>query len=291
MNYVKTTLNKPLEIDDIVSVHYFEYAKDFAYSGEFHDFWELVYADKEELLITAGAHELVLKTGQLYLHSPMEFHNLRCNGEKAANSFIISFSSDSPHLYSISGTALTCPENCKKHLANIVKEAQNAFSSPLGKLHIEKLDRRSDAVFGAEQIIQLQLEEFLVRLIREYGSTVSKEQSNVEHEANSRLANICQYLENNVESKLTFGDLCQRFSMSESSLKKLFREGIGCGAIEFYNRCKIDRAKQLIREKNINFTEISDRLGYNSLQFFSRRFKQFTGMTPSQYAASIKEMV
>ncbi len=290
MNYVKTALNKAIEISDVISIHYFEYAKDFAYSGEFHDFWELVYADKEELLITAGAHELVLKTGQLYLHRPMEFHNLRCNGEKAANSFIISFSSTSPHLYSIAGTALNCPNNCKKHLATIVKEAKNAFSSPLGKLHTEQLDRRTDAVFGAEQLIQLQLEEFLIRLIRECGSTISEEQSTVEHETNSRLANICQFLESNLESKLSFGDICQHFSMSESSLKKLFREGIGCGAIEFYNRCKIDRAKQLIREKNINFTEISDRLGYNSLQFFSRRFKQSTGMTPSQYAASIKEM-
>ncbi len=291
MNYVKTPLNKVLKIDDVVSIHYFEYAKDFTYSGEFHDFWELVYADKEELLITAGAHELILKTGQFYLHSPMEFHNLRCNGEKAANSFIISFSSKSPCLYSIAGQTITCPEKCKKYLANIVKEAKLAFSSPLGKLHVEQLVRNENTYFGAEQLIQLQLEEFLIRVIREYGADIAKEQSNVDHETNNRLANICQYLENNVENKLSFGDVCQHFSMSESSLKKLFREGIGCGVIDYYNRCKIDRAKQLIREKNINFTEISDRLGYNSLQFFSRRFKQSTGMTPSQYAASIKEMV
>ena len=88
MEYVKTVLKKSLVIEDIVSVHYFEYAKDFTYSGEFHDFWELVYTDKEELVITAGAHELTLSTGHLYLHRPMEFHNLRCNGEKAANAVV-----------------------------------------------------------------------------------------------------------------------------------------------------------------------------------------------------------
>ena len=58
MEYVKTVLKKSLVIEDIVSVHYFEYAKDFTYSGEFHDFWELVYTDKEELVINAGAHEM-----------------------------------------------------------------------------------------------------------------------------------------------------------------------------------------------------------------------------------------
>ncbi len=291
MQYVKTVLNKVLEIEDVVSIHYFEYAKDFAYSGEFHDFWELVYADKEELLITAGAHEHMLKAGQFYLHRPMEFHNLRCNGENAANSFIISFTSDSPSLYSISGKALWCPENCKKFMATIVKESHRAFSTPLGKLHTHQLIRQEDPLFGAEQLIQVQLEEFLIRLIRECGSASPAEEDLSENETNSRLATICRYLEENVENKLSFGDVCQQFSMSESSLKKLFREGIGCGAIDYYNRCKIDRAKQLIREKNINFTEIADRLGYNSVQFFSRRFKQSTGMTPSQYAASIKQMV
>ena len=286
MEYIKTPLKLVLLIEDIISIHYFEYAKDFAYSGEFHDFWELVYADKEELLITAGAHELVLKTGQFYLHRPMEFHNLRCNGENAANSFIISFSSASPHLYSISGKVLWCPENCKKFLATIIKEARRAFSTPLGELHTHQLIRQEEPLFGSEQLIQLQLEEFMIRLIREYGSSTPAEEDLSENETNSRLANICRYLEENVENKLSFGDICQHFSMSESSLKKLFREGIGCGAIDYYNRCKIDRAKQLIREKNINFTEIADRLGYNSVQFFSRRFKQ-----SSQYAASIKKMV
>jgi len=291
LQYIKTVINKALEIENIVSVHYFEYAKDFAYSGEFHDFWEFVYADKEELVITAGAHELILKAGEFYLHRPMEFHNLRCNGENAANSFIISFSSSSPHLYSISGKVLTCPEKCKKYLGNIIKEAKNAFSTPLGELHIHQLIRQEEPVFGAEQLIQIQLEEFLIRLIREYGSETAAEEDLSENESNSKLALICRYLEENVENSLNFGDVCLQFSMSESSLKKLFREGIGYGVIDYYNRCKIDRAKQLIREKNINFTEIADCLGYNSVQFFSRRFKQSTGMTPSQYAASIKKML
>lgn len=290
MEYIKTVMNRALDIQDIVSIHYFEYAKDFAYSGEFHDFWELVYADKEELLITAGAHELILTAGHLYLHRPMEFHNLRCNGEKAANSFIISFSSSCPQLFSIAGKAIPCPQKCKKYLSTIINETKSAFSSPLGKIHTAQLVRRDAQPFGAEQLIQIQLEEFLIRLIRECGTALPTDESPLDGVVNNRLADICQYMERNVENKLTFNDLCQHFSMSESSLKKLFRIGIGSGAMDYYNRCKIDRAKQMIREKDKNFTEIADRLGYNSVQYFSRYFKQSTGMTPSQYAASIKDM-
>ena len=51
---------------------------------------------------------------------------------------------------------------------------------------------------------------------------------------------------------------------------------------------KIDMAKELIRNKNMNFTQISDQLGYTSIHYFSRQFKKITGMTPSEYASSIK---
>ncbi len=53
---------------------------------------------------------------------------------------------------------------------------------------------------------------------------------------------------------------------------------------------KIDTAKELIRTERLNFTQISERLGYTSIHYFSRRFKKETGMTPSDYASSIKAM-
>lgn len=290
MEYIKTQLNQEILIEDIVSIHYFEYTKDFAYSGEFHDFWELVYADKEELFITAGAHELTLTSGELYLHRPMEFHNLRCNGERAANSFIISFSSPSTKLLNLAGKIFRCPAPCKKLMGRMIKEAENAFSTPLGQPRTAQLIRKKEQIFGAEQMILIHLEEFLIRLIREDGDAEKLPQRTFDEDANSQLAKICEFLSEQVENRISFGQLCQHFSMSESSMKKLFREGIGSGAMDFYNRCKIDRAKKMIREKEKNFTEIASRLGYNSVQYFSRHFKQSTGMTPSQYEESIENM-
>ena len=49
-------------------------------------------------------------------------------------------------------------------------------------------------------------------------------------------------------------------------------------------------AKELIREKNMNFTQIADYLGYTSIHYFSRQFKKIAGMTPSEYASSIKAL-
>ena len=43
---------------------------------------------------------------------------------------------------------------------------------------------------------------------------------------------------------------------------------------------KVGTARQMIRDNQLNFTQIADRLGYNSIHYFSRQFKQLTSMTP-----------
>jgi AraC-like DNA-binding protein len=61
-----------------------------------------------------------------------------------------------------------------------------------------------------------------------------------------------------------------------------------CGAMEYFTRLKVDAAKQMIRENDLNFTEIADRLGFNTSQYFTTVFRRVTGMTPTEYAFSVK---
>ena len=63
------------------------------------------------------------------------------------------------------------------------------------------------------------------------------------------------------------------------------------GVIEYFRNLKVEQAKILIREGNYNFTEISELLGYSSIHYFSRHFKQATGFSPTDYARSIKVRV
>ena len=72
--------------------------------------------------------------------------------------------------------------------------------------------------------------------------------------------------------------------MSPSVIKKIFREQMGCGVMEYFTRLKIDRAKEMIREEKYSFTEISERLSFNNSQYFTTVFKRVSGMTPTDYA-------
>lgn len=280
MDYIKTLLDCPIIVDGIYTVHYFEYAKDFAYSGEVHDFWELVYADKKNLFITAGAQEIELQAGQMYLHKPNEFHNIRCDGKRAANSVIVSFDCSAPELHNISGKVITLGEKERALLGTVVKESTSAFSTPLGNPYTNVMELSQGGGFGGQQMIRLSIEQLLIRLIRKH---INMEPVKI-NKSNDLLAQITDYLSANVEKRLEFKDILAQFNLSASVVKKIFRQQMGCGVMDYFTRLKVDKAKELIREENYTFTEISEKLGFNTSQYFTTVFKRVSGMTPSEYA-------
>lgn len=285
MDYTRTQLDKSLIIDGIYTIHYFEYTKDFAYSGEFHNFWEIVYADKKSVVITAGTKETTLKAGQMYIHKPNEFHKIRCDGANAANSVIISFDSKCSELFNISGIVIDCASEEKRLMGQIISEAAEAFSTPLGTPYTSFLEKSGRAAFGCEQMIQIYIEQLLIRLIRKYTSP------NIAVKNTSRevlLLKICDYLENNVDKPLSFFDIQKEFNTSASVIKRLFQSNLNCGIMEHFLRLKIDAAKQIIRENDLNFTEIAEKLSFNTPQYFTTAFKRISGMTPSEYKKSVK---
>ena len=89
---------------------------------------------------------------------------------------------------------------------------------------------------------------------------------------------------------MTIEQICKDNIIGRSQLQKLFKERCGLGIIEYFSHMKINAAKEMIRTNRMNFTQISEHLGYTSIHYFSRQFKKTTGMTPTEYASSIKAM-
>lgn len=97
-------------------------------------------------------------------------------------------------------------------------------------------------------------------------------------------------MEEHIREMITIENICHANLIGRSQLQKLFHKYHQCGVMDFFNQLKIELAKQLIRENQMNFTQISDFLGYSSIHYFSRQFKKRSGMTPSEYASSIKAL-
>ena len=76
--------------------------------------------------------------------------------------------------------------------------------------------------------------------------------------------------------------------MGRSQLQKRFHAYTGGGVMAYFIQLKIQAARRMIREGRLNFTQIAAGLGFQSVHYFSRRFRLSTGMSPSEYARSVK---
>ncbi|WP_367569078.1 helix-turn-helix domain-containing protein [Lacrimispora sp.] len=294
MAYKSTLLRSSAVIKKIVTIHYFEYMSDFSFPGESHDFWEFVCVDKGVIDVMAGDRKIPLKRGNIIFHKPGEFHTILTNGTVAPNLVVVSFECNSPFMRAFEGEVLSVQETETALLAQIIIETRNAFSGRLDDPYQEELVRKQpSSAFGAEQLIRNYLEELIIHLYRRYFSgpeqipTGRVTDSSRHGDAYNR---IVRYMEEHLGEQLTIETICRDNLTGRSQLQKIFRNAHGCGVIDFFTRMKIDAAKQLIRNNQLNFTEIADRLGYNSVHYFSRQFKKLTGMTPSEYAVSIRSL-
>lgn len=294
MAYKSTSLRPSVIIKKIKSVHYFEYMSDFTFPGESHDFWEFVCVDKGVIDVVADGKRIPLKRGNILFHRPGEFHNILTNKTIAPNLVVVGFECGSPCMKAFEGKILSVQETETALLAQIIIEARNAFAGRLDNPYQEELVRRHPAgAFGAEQLIGNYLEELVIHLFRRYFSTPEHISTNrpTESRIHGEIHNrIVRYMEEHIGEHLTIESICRDNLIGRSQLQKIFRETHGCGAIDYFLNMKTEAAKQLIRNNQLNFTEISYRLGYNSIHYFSKQFKKIVGMTPTEYAASIRSL-
>ena len=274
-----------------MTIHYFEYAKDYLFEGEKHDFWEFLVVDKGEVEVMADTNGYKLKQGEIIFHRPKEFHNVWANGKVAPNLVVVAFECNSKAISYFEKKILSIGDYEKNLLAQIIREAKEAFSSPLDVPSLKKLEKRPDSSFGCEQLIKIYLEQMLVYMIRKGNSIkpVSKLSTSVKERSDEDMQKkIITFLNENVSANITFEDVCRFSSLSKTNLKVLFKEKSGVSVMEYYKKLKIEEAKKMIREGEHNFTQIADILGYASIHYFSRHFKKATDMTPSQYSSSVK---
>lgn len=289
--YEPTVLRRDLAVPAVVTVHYFEYAKNYVFEGERHDFWELLYVDKGEVEVMAGDTGYCLKQGEMIFHKPGEFHNVFANGMVAPNLVVVAFVCTSPAMAYFEEKVVKAEEVERELLARIVHEARDAFANPLDNPGSLRMERATSSAFGSEQMIGLLLEQMLIRMVRRGAERdrAVKTSSSVKRRSDHDLVQrIIGYMQENACGTLTFSQVCRFSAQSATNLKTIFKSVTGMGVMEYYRSLKIDVAKTLLREGGGNITQIADKLGYTSVNYFSRYFKQATGMTPSEYTQSIQ---
>jgi AraC-like DNA-binding protein len=87
---------------------------------------------------------------------------------------------------------------------------------------------------------------------------------------------------------LTLDYLARESGMSRYHLSRLFKRYTGCSFKEYLNHKRVEIAKNLMRNKDLNVSEACFRVGYNDVSYFSRIFKAIEGVPPSTFRKNVK---
>ena len=274
MIYEMTVLPDSIRVDAICTVLRADYMKNGGI-GESHDFPELCYSCKGTHVRILDGKEEAVHEGGLTLIAPGAFHRKKEPTE--SEGLIISFRSSSESLQGLYNRVIYLDEEERRAFTEVFSIGEKCFCRKPQGARTGGMAVSPEADAYMLESFKKRLELFLIGLCRRYAESASVENR---HEARET-ARICRLLSERISENLSVKEIACLAEISVSALKGLFREK--GGVLHTFIRIKIERAKQMMIEGGMNFSEIADALGFASLHYFSRTFKSVTGVSPSQF--------
>ncbi|WP_456636984.1 helix-turn-helix domain-containing protein [Bradyrhizobium sp. USDA 10063] len=102
-----------------------------------------------------------------------------------------------------------------------------------------------------------------------------------------RLARVLDYIEANLEGELTVGRLASIACLSQFHFARAFKAAVGRSPHRYVSARRLERAKELLGEREQPLADIALRLSFSCQANFTRAFRQATGQTPAQYRRSV----
>jgi YesN/AraC family two-component response regulator len=98
-----------------------------------------------------------------------------------------------------------------------------------------------------------------------------------------KIERIIEYMRQNINRKITLEELSGLVGLSTYYLSRTFKDTTGYPIITYFNKMKIDKAKELLIEGDKKVKEVAYELGYTNEFYFSRIFKKIEGLSPSEF--------
>lgn len=116
--------------------------------------------------------------------------------------------------------------------------------------------------------------------------------SSVMRESKSRrISAICQFIEENYHRDISLKDIASQIGMSESATSHFFRKRTNRSFVSYLSDVRIGHATKMLIETSHSISEICYMCGYTNLSNFNRMFRKVKDQTPSEYRASIQQVL
>ena len=264
-------VDNKLRIGGLYTFFYQEREQGFMFSGESHPMPELTYVDQGELHSVADGQDTLLKQGDIAIFGPNQWHMHYADIGVAPRYVTITFDLEGVDITPLLNRKFAAPQQAVSLLQMMLREQ-------------ERMDEYS------QDMIISQLSMLILLLLREEAKprTGKLQTSNAVHSENEIIRQAQQYISTHIREKLSVPLVARHADVSPSYLTALFHKNLQISPGEYIRRVKLQESKQMIRENNLNFTEIAAALQYSTVHHFSRQFKEKFGITPTEYAKSVR---
>ncbi len=264
-------IDRRLQAEGLYTFFYQEKEQGFLFSGESHPMPELTYVDQGSLHSVADGQDLLLKQGDVVIYAPNQWHMQYADIDVAPRFVTITFDMDGEGLDPLFNRKFAAPRQAQTLLRQMLREHELAD------------DYSNDMILSQLNLLLLTL----LRESRDPGDG-KLQTSNAIHAENEIISRAQQYISANIRQKLSVPMVARQVDVSSSYLTALFHKNLQISPGEYIRRIKLQESKQMIRENNMNFTEIAAALQYSTVHHFSRQFKEKFGITPTEYAKSVR---
>lgn len=263
-------ISRRLDVDRLFTLFYQEKEKGFLFSGESHPIVELTYVDQGSLHSVADGQDILLEQGDLVVYAPNQWHMQYADIGVSPRFMTVAFDAGNFDLSKLYNRKFQSPRAAIALLQQMLRE-QEAWDELSGDVLLSLLS------------------QLILTLLRLSDAPADKLKSaHCLTNENEIIRRAQQYISAHVRSRLTVPLVAQNTNVSTSYLTAMFHKHLQISPGEYIRRIKLQESKQMIREGTMNFTEIAEALQYSTIHHFSRQFKEKFGVTPSQYAKSIR---
>lgn len=261
---------RQIEIGGIYTLFYQEKEKGFFFKGEEHDLFELVYVDKGALHNVVNGTDTVLRQGEMMVYGPGLWHMQHAELDAEVSFITVSF------------------ELLRGDLDPLINRRIGLDSDAAELLHRMLSERDKNDRYSGDLIVCL-LQMLLLTVLRNGDKAEArlKTPASLQNE-NSIINAALTYISANARKKLSVPLVAKNSNVSVSRLTKLFQERLSITPGEYIRRVKLEESKALIKAGEGNVSQIAELLEYSTVQHFSRQFKAKFGVSPSEFAKSVR---
>ncbi|SHF57636.1 AraC-type DNA-binding protein [Caldanaerobius fijiensis DSM 17918] len=104
---------------------------------------------------------------------------------------------------------------------------------------------------------------------------------------NRLIEDIVNFIDNNYTNKeISLDMVAEQFDISSQYLSRFFKEHMGFNYIDYLNKKRIEKAKELLLNSNMKIKEIACKTGFDNANTFIKVFRKYEGITPGQFRAN-----